>query len=439
MSRICPRSSTHYCNNIGPAQYEHQYCYPCWAWYYRDDMRKLWGGPVEAPSLPTGPEPREKPLPELATKPKSIPLRAWCQNLGERLTHEAGCASGWQCKWSCRIYENHLGVRAHLGDVNETTPGSEDDCQTCPGWVAGNPPEVKPPVEVPPPAEIRPPVQVPTILPTSAKRSPPRCLVAIGTYGPMSPAVVELQIRLIRKHNGEETPILVHDDHSEESHDEKVSAEVAARQRQRLKDLCRDEGVHFRSSPFRLGHGGGDLSAFWHGIRAAKKLGYPFAWKLSMRFMIDVPNWIESALTKWAQVETLFSKQFPNPIVLSTHACGTPWPTFPYRTECVGMRIEDFDKPLVTCPKGGLLAPRSLGQGVIAEPIFAQAVYATGGGLAVAPDWLGHQRPVRRPGIVWHDVPGADKEYLALFEREGVDPGPYFHADLSTSTPNYMM
>lgn len=364
----------------------------------------------------------DAPQPE---QPRKFSGRTWCKDLGRRLTHETGCQSGWGCKWACGVYDKREDVRIHLGQVNETTPASEDDCQTCPGWVAGEAPTSTPP----PP--------LPTIPVIPRKRS--RCLVAIGTYGPMSPNVAELQIRLIRKHNGAETPILVHDDHSEDSHDDKVSPEIAAEQRQRLKDLCLREGVHFRSSPRRLGHGGGDLSAFWHGIRAAKKLGYPFAWKLSMRFMIDVPNWIESALQKWAQVETLFSKQFPSPIVLSTHTCGTPWPTFPYRTECVGMRVADFDKPLVTCPKGGLLAPRSLGQGVIAEPIFAQAVYATGGGLAVAPDWLGHQRPVRRPGIVWHDVPGADQEYLALFKRESVDPGPYFHADLSTSTPNYMM
>lgn len=141
MSRICPRSHTHYCNNIGPSDYDPQYCYPCWCWFYRADIRQLWGGSTEPPPLPEGPEPRQKSLPPITSiPPAQKPGRTWCKNIGRRLTYEAGCASGWKCKWECGIYDKDEGVRIHLGQVNEAVPGSEDDCQSCPSWLTGEKP-----------------------------------------------------------------------------------------------------------------------------------------------------------------------------------------------------------------------------------------------------------------------------------------------------------
>jgi len=42
------------CDNVGPAEFDvnSSHCYACWCWYYRSDMRKMWGGPEDSPALP---------------------------------------------------------------------------------------------------------------------------------------------------------------------------------------------------------------------------------------------------------------------------------------------------------------------------------------------------------------------------------------------------
>ena len=80
------------------------------------------------------------PMPVMAESPPQKLGRTWCKNLGVRLTHDTGCISGWGCKWTCGIYDTDDKVRVHLGQVNETKPNSEDDCQSCPSWFAGEKP-----------------------------------------------------------------------------------------------------------------------------------------------------------------------------------------------------------------------------------------------------------------------------------------------------------
>jgi hypothetical protein len=56
-----------------------------------------------------------------------------CQSLGERLTHEAGCTSGYACQWKCdstnpEVIAQHAGNRVVI---------PRDDCgKDCPGYVA---------------------------------------------------------------------------------------------------------------------------------------------------------------------------------------------------------------------------------------------------------------------------------------------------------------
>lgn len=127
MGRICPRSHTHYCNEIGPANYESRYCYPCWCWHYRADVRVLWGGPIEAPPLPSGPDLRSTPLPAPLTPMK--PRRAECPYLGAVVSFCTSCQNP-----DVQAFRNvhrceHPGHAEEMGNEGLVTRGQH--CETC--------------------------------------------------------------------------------------------------------------------------------------------------------------------------------------------------------------------------------------------------------------------------------------------------------------------
>lgn len=112
--------------------------------------------------------------------------------------------------------------------------------------------------------------------------------VVIGCYSePVHDmrGVIELQIRVIRANCGP-VPILLTVDQCEHL----GSIEC-------LGDKYDDVTVT-PVAPERIGHAGGDLGAFYHGLRWANNRGLRYLAKLSQRFIIDRPKWLqESAAT----------------------------------------------------------------------------------------------------------------------------------------------
>ena len=133
MPRICPRSHTHYCNEIGPAEYDPQFCYPCWCWFYRRDVRVSWGGPHDAPPLPDGPEPRSVALPAPATQIAVItlpmPTRSECPYLGAVVSFCTTCSNP-----DVQAFRNvhrceHPEHAEEMGSEGLVTRGQH--CETC--------------------------------------------------------------------------------------------------------------------------------------------------------------------------------------------------------------------------------------------------------------------------------------------------------------------
>jgi hypothetical protein len=60
------------CDKIGGNEFVlgSGFCYSCWCWYYREDMRVHWGGPIEPPTLPAS---TEKP------EAKKTAVRQWLE------------------------------------------------------------------------------------------------------------------------------------------------------------------------------------------------------------------------------------------------------------------------------------------------------------------------------------------------------------------------
>jgi hypothetical protein len=243
-------------------------------------------------------------------------------------------------------------------------------------------------------------------------------MIAIGSYG--MPSIIQLQARLIRHHCGD-LPIMVSDDHTEDCHRDDPDQGLLLKER--LLEVCRTEGLIYReTAPERIGHSGGDLGAFYHGLVYAREHGLPYLCKLSQRFLLDIPDWFRTATAAMQSRGR----------ALSSRQCryGEQF-HFHIRTECVFMSVARWS-PLIEH-----LRPRQLG--MAAE----QHVYHLHRGFdepILGCSLFGDNRLDSGPGIVWKDH--ADREetdaaYKALFAKFGVRTGDDFNTGHSHLLPNY--
>ena len=97
-----------------------------------------------------------------------------------------------------------------------------------------------------------------------------------------------LQIAVIRNTCGP-VPILV-------SNDDPPTHE-------RLKAICeRFEDVELDTNPERISHTGGDIAVFHKGIKFGARRGLRFVAKLSQRFIINRPRWLQDAANEALRV-----------------------------------------------------------------------------------------------------------------------------------------
>lgn len=243
-------------------------------------------------------------------------------------------------------------------------------------------------------------------------------MIAIGSYG--MPSVIQLQARVIRAHCGD-IPILVSDDHTEDCHTDNPAR--GRELKERLLDVCRLEGlIYSQTAPDRIGHSGGDLGAFYHGLMYAKKCGRPHLCKLSQRFILDIPGWFSQATAAMrARGRALSSRQC---------RYGDQW-HFHLRTECVFLDVERW-YPLIEH-----LKPRDIG---IAAEQHIYHLHRTLREPILGCSLFGDDRLDSGPGIVWKDH--GDREateaaYKSLADRYGVQLGDDFTTSHSHLLPNY--
>lgn len=209
--------------------------------------------------------------------------------------------------------------------------------------------------------------------------------------------LIELQIRVIRDLCGP-IPILVNDDRSPEPH------------QSQLQEICSRLGVELTySGRKRIGHAGGDLGAFYNGLRWAVKNKLHTLVKLSQRFVITRPRWAQEVAS-----ELLTSK---SPTL--SNACLEGVIALPLRSEAVALRVADWDREDVYRK----LRPRTISP-YPAEGVVADAA-AIAGSLGIWSLLGGVQRCSRTADVVWH-TSNNENEYRDLAARYGIDLGPDF-------------
>lgn len=241
-------------------------------------------------------------------------------------------------------------------------------------------------------------------------------MVAIGHFA--QPSVIELQAKVIRATCGD-IPILVSDDYSETAFDESkgVTEEMAQARKAKLLAVCEREGLIFRhAGDSRIGHAGGDLGAFYHGLIYARDYGIKYLWKLSQRFIVDIPGWLANECRRMEKFRSIVCSQ---PCFYGSRA------RFAFRTESIGLEVSGkWARPDIL----DMLRPRVLHDA--AEHIIEQA-YAkiSGGNPFLQAKCFGRDRTMADPDVYWKDNKPeevTDAAYRSLAEKYGVELGDEF-------------
>lgn len=233
------------------------------------------------------------------------------------------------------------------------------------------------------------------------KPTDPAAGVVIGSYG--WPALVALQIRVIRETCGP-VPICVSSDKPE------AAAELAA--------ICSAApDVYLWPNATRIGHCGGDISAYWKGIVWGAARGLKVVAKLSHRFFALRPRWLQDGAGE------LLASGLP----LATRKCAGR-ENFPLRTEAVLLDVAQWNRPDVLA----MLAPREYWRDVpggnYVEHYFDRLLRTHLGGVYWPWSLLNEDRYAPAPDTLWH-CSHTRAEYDALAARYGVTLPPDFHVE----------
>jgi hypothetical protein len=215
--------------------------------------------------------------------------------------------------------------------------------------------------------------------------------VVLGCFN--YPKLIELQINLIRFHNGP-VPIFISDDCSSKSNNYKYYEDL-------MELATKYTDVTVWSNPQRLGHAGGDLVAFHLGIQWAYFRKLPYLIKLSQRMCVDIHDWITPCVAGLVK----------SGLKVSSASCVEGGTTFPIRTEFVLMDTKAWYHPNIL----NEFRMQST-QGHAAESIIWRVIdkYFEGK-MAILPI-LKEDRLYPYPGIVWH-CSHTLENYKALAER----------------------
>jgi hypothetical protein len=242
--------------------------------------------------------------------------------------------------------------------------------------------------------------------PYTPKAGDPPCGVVVGAYH--WPALIDLQIRLIRRTCGD-VPILVSDDCTSGFPGQDRYARLAA--------ICHAAtGVTLWPNVERIGHAGGDVSAFWKGVVWARALGLRAVAKLSQRFLVTSPRWLQ------AGARGLLESGLP----LGSQPCRGR-EVFPLRTEAVILDVAAWSRPEALAGIAPRRYAREDPRGMSGEQVIALALGRLGGDFWRWP-LFGEDRYQAAPGTVWHCSHGPEA-YHELAAAFGLALDADFHND----------
>lgn len=224
--------------------------------------------------------------------------------------------------------------------------------------------------------------------------------VVIGSY--KWPSLIDLQIRLIREKCGP-VPILVSDDCSPGFPDSDRYA--------RLTAICGGHpDVMLWPNAERIGHTGGDVGAFWKGIVWGASRGLRVVAKLSQRFLVTRPTWLQEGAVD------LLASSLP----LATQRCrGVE--VFDLRTEAALLDVAKWNTPDVLARILPRRYWRDSPQGLTAETIIYRVLQDLLGGKFWPWGLFGEERHRAEPGYLWHCPPRQPPDYHALAAEHGVE------------------
>ncbi len=214
------------------------------------------------------------------------------------------------------------------------------------------------------------------------------------------PELIDLQLALIRATCGP-VPVLVSADP-----DPLRPGDVPA-----LAAVCARRGAELAVSPERIGHTGGDLAAFWRGVTWAHGRGLRTVAKLSQRFLITRPRWLQDGTTGLLLSALPAAARFAD-------ASGGEWGG-QLRTEAMLLDVAVWNRPGVLAR----LAPRKRWAdrpaGYHAEHQVADLIREELGGVYWPWALIPTQRYAAAEGLVWRMGNSRD-DYDALARRFGV-------------------
>ena len=295
-------------------------------------------------------------------------LRLPCIHMGPVLEWCTTCGDGSRHVRDCAIHE-----RCTQGLVS----GNVQSCLTCPDY------------------EMERQVEVGT---TSIKAG-----IVLGAYG--WPNLIDLQIRVIRRTCGD-VPILVSDD---------MQGSPVASRSASLREICRKHRVEYSPNSRRIGHGGGDIAAFWKGVKWGSALGLDVVAKLSQRLLILKGSWLEISGRQ------LLASGLPMSIQKDAGKNE-----FPLRTEGCLMSIPHWSSVEVL----NSILPREYyaSEKRYAEQIIYDALQRHLGGVYWPWDVLSDNREYASPKTLWHNSHKVE-HYRAVAREMDVVLEDDFHCD----------
>jgi len=316
---------------------------------------------------------------------QAAPPEAVCGHRGDLTGDVVECPT---CSGTVRLKLRACTIHGTCTEAKPVT--GHGCCQGCPDRKAA---------EIPP-TQVQPE-------PRSAVRSDPGASVGvvIGSY--KWPALIDLQIRLIRETCGP-VPILVSDDCSPGFPDSDRYA--------RLTAICGSHpDVMLWPNAERIGHTGGDIAAYWKGVVWGASRGLSVVAKLSQRFFVTRPRWLQEG------ADDLLASGLP----LATQRCrGVE--NFDLRTEAALFNVDHWNGPDVL----ERIKPRRYWndspKGLSAETVIYRVLQDLRGGIFWPWSLFGEERYAQNPGVLWHT--GASVEaYRDLATRHGVELDDGFH------------
>jgi hypothetical protein len=348
-------------------------CQRCWLMTYSANHRRNWGvaGPPDPHPVKFGCGRGAKPLPVLPPCELEGPVREFCKTCGPQedrnvrtCYHDANPTETCTRQrvsaavWACERCQHHTGRLAPPAPVFEPRPGD-------------------PPVGV---------------------------VIGFSRW----PALIDLQLALIRETCGP-VPVLVSADPDPQRPDDVPT----------LAAVCRRQRAELIVSPERIGHTGGDLAAFGRGVTWGASRGLKVVAKLSQRFLIARQRWLQDGAAE------LLLSGLP---AAARFAAPTPPPNAwgkQLRTEVMLLDVARWNTPDVP-PR---LSPRKRFNdrpgGYHAEDQILDLIRGQLGGAYWPWDLVAADRYAKSPGVVWRMANGRE-DYDAIARRFGITLPPDF-------------